>query len=132
GGEGGDTVVNFVTVSRQVDGEFQDVAAHVETHGDNAEGVLSQSIGGGGGNGGQAVQISGGAFGAVSAAVGGSGGDGGDGGQAGLTGDASVLTTGLNADGVVVQSVGGGGGSGGGAISVAAAAGPAAGSFSFG
>ncbi|MGQ9425212.1 hypothetical protein ACXYTJ_06260 [Gilvimarinus sp. F26214L] len=135
GGDGGNASSASITledITRDVDGEPTLVAPRIHTYGDGAEGILSQSVGGGGGNGGQAVQVSLGAFGAVSAAVGGSGGNGGNADAASLTGDAAVVTRGEDSDGIVVQSVGGGGGSGGGAIAVAGAAGPAAGSFSFG
>ena len=38
----------------------------IQTQGDNADGILVQSTGGGGGTGGLAVQVTGGAFGAIS------------------------------------------------------------------
>ncbi len=103
------------------------VVGDVTTAGDNSGGVLVQSAAGGGGNGGlsvsAAVNISGTGGGAIGVGIGGSGGSGGDASAAtgSVTGD--VTTSGENATGVLVQSVGGGGGNGGvnisGALSIA-------------
>ncbi|KQN39323.1 hypothetical protein ASG37_06985 [Sphingomonas sp. Leaf407] len=102
------------------------------TAGEGSRGIVAQSLGGGGGNGGfnvsAAVSLSGGGAGAVSVGIGGSGGDGGDAGKAGAetpgmalrdqdySVDATIrgrtLTTGVNSDAVVIQSLGGGGGNG--------------------
>ena len=88
----------------------------IQTLGDQAHGLLLQSLGGGGGNGGinitGAVSLSGGASGAVGFGLGGFGGDGGYAGAVTgvLTGD--VLTHGDNSFGAVLQSLGGGGGNG--------------------
>ncbi|WP_411958428.1 hypothetical protein [Paracoccus homiensis] len=97
----------------------------ITTQGNDAMGIMAQSIGGGGGNGGSAGAV--GAF--VGVAVGGSGSSGGTGGTANVTlsdTDASqpsrIRTDGDRATGVFVQSVGGGGGNGGGAVSVAVGA----------
>ena len=106
--------------------------------GDQANAIVTQSIGGGGGSGGRAIAIA--ASGSdtpsisVAVGVGGSGGNGGDGGTVASTidGDTKVTTTGRNAQGVVAQSIGGGGGHGGSVITVAAAVGSAAGSVSLG
>ncbi|MDA7965324.1 hypothetical protein [Ruegeria sp.] len=116
GGDGGDADTANGTV-----------IGNVTTAGDNSGGVLVQSAAGGGGNGGlnvsAAVNISGTGGGAIGVGIGGSGGDGGDASAAtgSVTGD--VTTTGENATGVLVQSVGGGGGNGGvnisGALSIA-------------
>lgn len=112
--------------------------------GDDAAGVLLQSVGGGGGQGGYAIAIaasgpaSGSPAGALALALGGSGGEGGQGGQvtvgefdsfgrptaSGLNGN--VDTHGDRATGVALQSIGGGGGNGGLSMSVAAAASPVA------
>lgn len=96
---------------------------NVSTSGENSDGVIAQSIGGGGGNGGFAVSGSmqvnpaGGA--AVSIGLGGKGGDGGDGGAvvANVTGD--IETSGNMSRGLLAQSLGGGGGNGGFSISAA-------------
>ncbi|WP_156414135.1 autotransporter outer membrane beta-barrel domain-containing protein [Bordetella sp. N] len=83
---------------------------YISTAGDEAYGVLAQSIGGGGGTGG--VSSSSMAF--LAVALGGAGGGGGNGGQASFTGvQGSILTAGERATAVLVQSIGGGGGAGG-------------------
>lgn len=80
------------------------------TSGDNAHGLVAQSIGGGGGNGGNASSF--GIF--HSVAIGASAGDGGTGGAVVLNLDnANILTQGTKAAGLVGQSIGGGGGTGG-------------------
>lgn len=91
--------------------------------GNDAHGLVVQSIGGGGGAGGSSVAKSyaiavpdDAASGAVAAsiAVGGSGGDGGAGSIAsGSLANSLITTYGANAMGAVVQSIGGGGGVGG-------------------
>jgi hypothetical protein len=84
----------------------------LETKGNNAQGLVSQSIGGGGGNGGNA--LNGGAVTLVPVQVGGSSGIGGDGGEVTTVLDGSFLVTrGTSSAGVVSQSIGGGGGTGG-------------------
>ena len=124
GGSGGDG-----GTSGQVD---LDVIGTTFTNGDQSDGIVSQSIAGGGGNGGFSVSgnvaatLSGGVAGSIGVSVGGMGGGGGNAGGATLdanTGvaDASntlvaVATAGDEARGVVVQSVGGGGGNGGFAV----------------
>ena len=79
------------------------------TSGDFAHGVLEQSIGGGGGNGGYAKAY--GEF--IATGIGGAGGSGGSGGQVTFTNGSSLLTTGEQSYGALLQSVGGGGGNGG-------------------
>ncbi len=87
------------------------------TEGEDSDGFLAQSLGGGGGNG--AFNVSGAlsgagtGAGAVSVGVGGAGGDGGSGGNvtAGVVGD--ITTNKRGSDGFVAQSLGGGGGNGG-------------------
>ena len=97
----------------------------IVTRGDDAMGILAQSIGGGGGNGGSAGSV--GLFAGVG--IGGTGGGGGAGGTVNVSlsdTDASqpsmIRTSGDRSTGVFVQSVGGGGGNGGGAVSVAVGA----------
>ena len=77
----------------------------VSTSGDTADGVLAQSIGGGGGTGGvgQGIFYS----------DGGSGAAGGNGGVITVTVTGSVATSGTLSAGVNTQSIGGGGGNGG-------------------
>ncbi|WP_170430281.1 hypothetical protein [Ruegeria arenilitoris] len=97
----------------------------ITTSGDDAMGILAQSIGGGGGNGGSSGSV--GAF--VGVAIGGDGGAGGDGGDVNVTlsntdssQPSAIQTSGKRSTGVFAQSVGGGGGNGGGAVSVAVGA----------
>jgi hypothetical protein len=101
GGPGGDGGTAGVTLKQGAD---------LGTYGDYSDGILVQSIGGGGGSGGKAT-----AWGTdVAFARGGSGGNGGYGGWAyARLSSASLATQGLQAQGIVVQSIGGGGGSGG-------------------
>jgi hypothetical protein len=99
GGFGGGTRVSFSGLS-------------LETRGNNATGLISQSIGGGGGNGGNAVAVN--ILSLLPVQVGGSSGVGGSGGEARTNLAYSVVTTrGANAAGIVNQSIGGGGGTGG-------------------
>jgi hypothetical protein len=96
-------------------------AGVVQTAGDDAYGLIAQSVGGGGGDGGAAYSLDIGAQLTVSTAVGGSGGTGGNGFAAGdstqLGANAGnvgqIVTSGANSYGIVAQSVGGGGGTGG-------------------
>lgn len=95
------------------------------TGGNDAMGILAQSIGGGGGNGVSSGQV--GLFSGVG--IGGYGGAGGAGGTVNLSlsdvdpGQPSIIRTGGDRSaGVIVQSVGGGGGNGGGAVGVSAGA----------
>ncbi|WP_348935825.1 autotransporter outer membrane beta-barrel domain-containing protein [Aquabacter sp. CN5-332] len=82
----------------------------VSTFGDQAYGVLLQSIGGGGGTGG--VGASSGAF--LAVALGGGGGSGGDGGLVTFNSErGSIETSGSDATAILAQSIGGGGGTGG-------------------
>jgi uncharacterized protein YhjY with autotransporter beta-barrel domain len=98
------------------------------TLGNDAKGILAQSVGGGGGNGGSSGSV--GLFAGV--AVGGTAGGGGAGGDVNITlqgknaNTASLISTGgARSTGLFAQSVGGGGGSGGGAVQVAVGAGAA-------
>ena len=103
-----------------------DYVGDLTTNGDNATGILAQSVGGGGGNSGGTIAagLAGGGTGAgnVSVSVGGDGGAGGDGGQAGidravtLNTSGSVRTNGESSSGIIAQSIGGGGGNGGYAV----------------
>ena len=106
GGQGG--TGDMVTVNSQAD---------VYTIGDEAVGILAQSIGGGGGTGGMAfgggLKTSGSG---VQVTVGGDGGDGNDGGEISVNNSGAVLTSGSRSYGIVAQSLGGGGGNGGIAI----------------
>src|SRR5690606_23460867 len=89
--------------------------------GDNAHGIVGQSIGGGGGSGGDA---NGGGIAVASFQIAGGADSGGSGQQVALNfDDVSVTTTGSHAVGLVSQSIGGGGGMGGSAYSFNASVG---------
>ncbi|HEU5134174.1 MAG TPA: hypothetical protein VFU13_03425, partial [Steroidobacteraceae bacterium] len=97
------------------------LTGNLTTEGDRSTGMVVQSVGGSGGNGGFTVtgSIAGGGAGAaaVSVGVGGSGGGGGNAGNATGTLIGDALTSGVDSDAVVVQSIGGGGGNGGFSVS---------------
>ncbi|MEQ1953989.1 hypothetical protein [Mesorhizobium sp. CN2-181] len=86
----------------------------IQTGGYSAYGVLAQSIGGGGGMGGDGSAISNATL-NIGSGTGGGGGFGNDGGlvQFANTSDVSISTSGDNAHGMILQSVGNGGGTGG-------------------
>lgn len=87
----------------------------ISTAGDGANGIFAQSVGGGGGAGGTAadkingVPTLGGK--SLQVEVGGKAAAGGAGGAVSVTRYADISTSGLNAHGIVAQSIGGGGGS---------------------
>ncbi|WP_339948195.1 autotransporter outer membrane beta-barrel domain-containing protein [uncultured Albimonas sp.] len=112
GGNGGE----FAVVGTETDAwRMPTLDGAVITHGDYSDGVVLQSIGGGGGVGGGAVPHDSIGVLDLSLRLGGTGGDGGAGGNVGfrLGEDAAVSTAGFGAHGVVLQSIGGGGGMGG-------------------
>ncbi|ESQ75909.1 autotransporter outer membrane beta-barrel domain-containing protein [Asticcacaulis sp. AC402] len=109
GGEGGDGGVVLTRYN-----------GSITTSGDDATGILAQSVGGGGGTGGYALSLAASADGAVAAAVGGTGGGGGDGKALGVYTWADITTSGDRAYGVMAQSIGGGGGDGGASATAAA------------
>jgi hypothetical protein len=107
------------------DGGFGDMVqvtsmSGISTAGQAADGIIAQSIGGGGGlaDGGTAgladatAQSSGARF-QFNLGIGGSGGKGGPGGNVGVNNGALISTTGDSSDGILAQSIGGGGGEGG-------------------
>ncbi|PLR22948.1 hypothetical protein SGCZBJ_16465 [Caulobacter zeae] len=114
------------------------VTGRYQTSGDEADGVVAQSIGGGGGSGGLnvsgAVAVSAGTAGTGSVGIGGFGGKGGASGAVTLTRVGDTLTDGANSDGIIAQSVAGGGGQGGVNIAggLSATTKGSAGSFGFG
>lgn len=101
----------------------------ITTQGDESNGILAQSIGGGGGSGGFAVTANGsfsptgGGSVAISAAVGGAGGAGGTANEVSVTSDSFLSTEGDRSTGILAQSIGGGGGNGGLAVAGSFAAG---------
>lgn len=101
-------------------------ASSIITYGDYANGVVAQSIGGGGGNGGvgssNAYTHGGPTSVKLTLALGGTGGSGGTGGDVNITLNPNfvIRTLGSGSRGMVAQSIGGGGGtSQGGTLSVA-------------
>ncbi len=116
GGDGGNVHVNQVANL---------APSIINVTGDRANGILAQSIGGGGGNGGFAISASAGPFGSASLAFGGSGGSGGDGLGVNVGANGGITTNGSFSSGIVAESIGGGGGRGGFAISAAASTGGA-------
>ena len=83
----------------------------VSTTGDDAFGLMAQSIGGGGGDGFFAVGVVTGTAQSMSLLAGGAQGAEGDGAVVNLTNlSGNIATTGRMADGLIVQSIGGGGG----------------------
>ncbi|MEM0965529.1 MAG: hypothetical protein AAGJ81_05215 [Verrucomicrobiota bacterium] len=112
GGDGGDGGV--------VDASLEN-GSSITTHGQNASGLVAQSIGGGGGNGGlgtalsQNINLGGdGTSLDFTIAVGGSGGSGGDGEGIVLRSNSTINTGGVGSKGILAQSIGGGGGNAGG------------------
>lgn len=124
GGHGGATVsgsgVSVVTADVPIsgaggqDGQAGGVGIDwndaIAASGDNAAGVLAQSVAGGGGSSGLTVSLTASAPVSAQVAVGGVGGSGGDGGKVAVTTTGAVATTGDVSAGVQAQSVGGGGG----------------------
>ncbi|VCU70690.1 Autotransporter beta-domain protein [Pigmentiphaga humi] len=141
---GSNTQGSAVTVTSG--GKTRAYTAAIITSGDDAAGILAQSVGGGGGRGGASTSTaqSGGAN-AVSLGLGGAAGSGSSGGAVNVCGQvsggactsamtgAAILTAGVHSTGILAQSIGGGGGSGGSSSSIASAnAGGADGGSSFG
>ncbi|MCI5076916.1 autotransporter outer membrane beta-barrel domain-containing protein [Oricola sp.] len=79
-------------------------ASQVWTSGNGADGVVAQSVGGGGGTGSNSAGL---------VALGGDGDSGGDGGNVTVSNSGFISTEGDRARGLFAQSVGGGGGAGG-------------------
>ncbi|MEM5371831.1 hypothetical protein V4C53_38230 [Paraburkholderia azotifigens] len=90
------------------------------TMGRQSNGVLAQSIAGGGGSGGvgstDTSAFKSGDSSTFQFAIGGLGANGADANQVTVTNNSGVLTTGDASDAILAQSIGGGGGNGGGAI----------------
>jgi hypothetical protein len=115
GGDGGN-----VTVTTGQDSNCGGCNAQIYTFGENATGILAQSVGGGGGTAaaGNASDNSpnlGGTTGSaldVTFGLGGSGGIGGSGGSVTVSNDSgsTIVTTGSGSQGILAQSIGGGGG----------------------
>lgn len=108
GGSGGDGGVVEIDVSGD--------ALTITTEGDDSDGILFQSVGGGGGKGAASHSFNG----DQATRVGGAGGDGGNGRAVSYqdTGNVSIGTIGDRSRALVAQSIGGGGGVGGDATSL--------------
>ncbi|WP_262966270.1 autotransporter outer membrane beta-barrel domain-containing protein [Methylobacter psychrophilus] len=91
------------------------------TSGAHSNAIVAQSIAGGGGNGGAASAHSEGVIWAISTTIGGEGGSGGAAGIVTVNDYNSISTSGLDAMGILAQSIAGGGGTGGAASSKAEA-----------
>ena len=102
GGSGGDGGTVFVTHN-----------ADLSTSGHGSDGIIAQSIGGGGGNSGWTSNVDALSGIKIDATVGGSGGDGGNGGEVNVyfDNDNTLSVSGQNGAGIRAQSIGGGGGS---------------------
>ncbi len=109
---------------------YVDTSAVIATTGNNADGVMAQSIGGGGGLGGMARQIEADVAGSsnnqtdvsIADSIGGIGGIGADGGNVTVINSGTIVTRGSSAYGIGAQSIGGGGGVGGAVVDLAAVA----------
>ena len=99
GGTGGDVSVAHV-------GDLQ-------TAGDYSYGILAQSIGGGGGNVGMDMAVGILAESSLSLTLGRQGGTGGEAGKVSVDATGRILTSGVNANAIFAQSIGGGGGASG-------------------
>jgi len=111
GGAGGYVVVTSTTGT-------------IVTAGNNAYGIMAESVGGGGGNGGFAFAGSIGTVGSVAIGIGGGGGGGGAASDVVVESGNAITTYGTNAHAIFAQSVGGGGGAGGFSIAVSGSEGP--------
>ncbi|WP_171878151.1 hypothetical protein [Mesorhizobium loti] len=136
GGNGGDVSVTEYGVATNDSPDASSVLSNfgyrIETHGDRSDGLLAQSIGGGGGNGGFSAAVTfADASAGISASVGGFGGGAGTGGNVDVTSVQNYYTKGNFSNGISAQSIGGGGGNGGFSLA-AAAGGEFAGAFSVG
>lgn len=115
GGAGGDGQSVSVGING-TDSASAPLADIITTTGNDAAGIIAQSVGGGGGNGGSVLSAS--LFSAL--AIGGDGKGGGAGGSVTVQNDGVITTFGTHSGGLQAQSVGGGGGNGGAAIALAA------------
>jgi hypothetical protein len=97
--------------------------ALISTKGDQAAGLVAQSVGGGGGVGGSAKARAVGSVVTVATAIGGSGGKGGSGGTVSVENGHAIKTDGTRSYGIQAMSIGGGGGDGGSSLATAIGAG---------
>ena len=133
GGDGGEVLICEPGTASSV--LCSDV--NIRTSGEFSEGLLAQSVGGGGGAGGFAISFAGAAgetaAGAISIGLGGDGAGGGSAERVFVDLGGSIATLGDFSTGMIAQSVGGGGGAGGFSVAAGvAAAGVASGSITVG
>ena len=128
GGNGGATFISGVTVGgsggSSGNGGIVTInnTAEIITSGNYSDAMRAQSVGGGGGSAGGGSDLSSIGLGLL-VSVGGSGSGGGNGGQVIVNNSNVLLTSGIQANGIYAQSVGGGGGDGGNAIGTIAVGG---------
>ena len=94
--------------------------AALMTTGTQSEGILAQSVGGGGGVGGLSIDVVATIVDALAldGAIGGTGGVGGSGGSILVTNVGAIATTGASSPAILAQSIGGGGGRGGSSVTL--------------
>lgn len=106
GGQGGNVSVSTIGSAGQI--------GSITTHGDRSQGILAQSVGGGGGSGAYVVSLAAGVSGgSIAFGLGSMGGVGGNGAPVTVVTGGTIATSGAAAHGILAQSVGGGGGQGG-------------------
>ena len=103
------TVTSFTNIKTG----FDSTTGHYTGNGDQSNGIVAQSIGGGGGSGGFSIAGSASFGGGAAGSIGGHGGTGGNAGTVTVTNTGSIFTAGEQANGIEAQSIGGGGGNGG-------------------
>ncbi|WP_374665994.1 ESPR-type extended signal peptide-containing protein [Acinetobacter sp.] len=121
GGKGGSAGQVRVDVTDDIETGYvpsaEELANGAFTRGDNASGIVAQSIGGSGGAGGMslagALSASQGTSVALSASVGGAGGAGGEAADVEVKNTGNITTRGEFANGILAQAINGNGGSGG-------------------
>ncbi len=91
-------------------------AGVIRTSGDNAAGILAQSVGGGGGEGGLSIAATG-SITSLAGSVAAPGAWGGSGNMVKVNNTSSISTAGNCSEGILAQSVGGGGGNAGSSVS---------------
>ena len=117
GGSGGSAGDVTVTSSSSIYTGAADTDTGYFKSGNDSQGILAQSVGGGGGNAGFSIlgrADIGAILGGTSISIGGAGGNGNIGGAVEVTSTGAIIQTlGDRSQGILAQSVGGGGGNGG-------------------
>jgi hypothetical protein len=112
GGDGGDGNLGG-EVEVRLDSADDGTASIISTSGENAFGILAQSIGGSGGGAGDTHAYAIGTGVTAAVAVGGTGGTGNNSAKASLHGEGTVITSGNHSTAIKIESIGGGGGNSG-------------------